>query len=241
MPLSLKSFGTIARHRKIVTLLLITMLHTSGQFTVFIYLAPLLRDMAGAGLQTIGALFAIYGVAGFAGNVIATRIVLALGTWATSGVFLFSTFIGLALWALGAGFMPAVVASMVAWGLGFAATNSMQQARLVEAAPDLSSATIGLNTSVLYTGQAIGSAIGGLLFSLQYLQAVGFVGTGFVILALAVWLMTRERPVVAILVEHAHHRAHQARRERAGDDRFAAERNDVGAPLRRHHGQAPRS
>lgn len=197
VPLSLKSFGTIARHRKIMTLLLITMLHTSGQFTVFIYLAPLLRDMAGAELQTIGALFAIYGVAGFAGNVIATRIVLALGTWATSGVFLFSTFIGLALWAFGAGFMPVVVASMAAWGLGFAATNSMQQARLVEAAPDLSSATIGLNTSVLYTGQAIGSAIGGLLFSVHELHAVGFVGTGFVILALAVWLATRERPAVA--------------------------------------------
>jgi len=193
-PLSLKSFATIARHRKIMTLLLITALHTSGQFTVFIYLAPLLQSLAGASLETIGILFAIYGVAGFTGNVIATRIVGKLGTWATSGVFLVSTFIGLVLWALGAGFMPAVVASMIAWGLGFAATNSMQQARLVQAAPDLSSATVGLNTSLLYVGQAIGSAIGGLLFSLGDLRAIGAVGTGFVALAVVVWLSTRERP-----------------------------------------------
>jgi len=193
-PLSLKSFAIIARHRKITTLLLITALHTSGQFTVFIYLAPLLQSLAGASLETIGILFAIYGVAGFTGNVIATRIVGSLGTFATSGVFMVSTFIGLLLWALGAGFMPAVAASMITWGLGFAATNSMQQARLVQAAPDLSSATVGLNTSLLYVGQAIGSGIGGLLFSLGDVRAVGYVGVGFIALAIAVWLTTRERP-----------------------------------------------
>lgn len=192
-PLSLASFGVIARHRKIMTLLAITLLHTSGQFTVFIYLAPLLRDLADADLHTTGLMFAVYGVAGFAGNVIATRIVSSLGTWKTSGVFLISTFVGLGLWALGGGLMLAVIGSMAAWGLGFAATNSMQQARLVEAAPDLSSATIGMNTSVLYIGQAIGSGVGGLLFSLHDLHAVGFVGTGFVALAIAVWLSTRER------------------------------------------------
>ena len=71
------------------------------------------------------------------------------------------------LWTLGAGWLPVIGVGIVFWGLGFAATNSMQQARLVEAAPDLSSATVGLNTSALYTGQAIGSAIGGILFQLR--------------------------------------------------------------------------
>jgi len=192
-PLSLKSFAVIARHRRIMTLLLITALHTSGQFTVFIYLAPLLQSLSGTSLESIGILFAIYGVAGFTGNVIATRVVGSLGTWATSGIFLVSTFIGLTLWALGAGWMPAIVASMLAWGLGFAATNSMQQARLVQAAPDLSSATVGLNTSLLYVGQAIGSAVGGVLFSLGALHAIGYVGTAFVAAAIVVWLSTREQ------------------------------------------------
>ena len=102
-PLSLNSFGVIARHRKILLLLLITILQTSGQFTVFIYLAPLLMRLTGAGHNAVGAMFAIYGVAGFAGNVIATRIVSALGGWVTSVVFLGSTFTGMLLWALGAG------------------------------------------------------------------------------------------------------------------------------------------
>ena len=51
--------------------------------------------------------------------------------------------------------------SVAIWGLGFASTNSMQQVRLVGAAPPLASASVSLNTSVLYVGQAIGSAIGG--------------------------------------------------------------------------------
>jgi DHA1 family inner membrane transport protein len=191
-PLSLASFGIIARHRKILLLLLITILHTSGQFAVFIYLAPLLQRLANASAETIGALFAIYGVMGFAGNVLAQRIVGALGTWRTSGIFLGCMLAGVSLWTAGDGWLPLIGAGIAAWGLGFAATNSMQQARLVEAAPDLSSATIGLNTSALYTGQAIGSAIGGVLFSHGFLHSIGYVGIAFVVCGITVWAATRD-------------------------------------------------
>ena len=51
-PLSLKSFGVIARHRRILLLLLITILQTSGQFTVFVYLSPLLQWLSGAGRRS---------------------------------------------------------------------------------------------------------------------------------------------------------------------------------------------
>jgi predicted MFS family arabinose efflux permease len=195
--LSLQSFGVIARHRKILLLLLITILQTSGQFTVFIYLAPLLQRLTGVGHEIVGLFFAAYGVAGFAGNVIATRIVSALGGWVTSVVFLGSTFIGMLLWALGAGFLPVMGIGILFWGLGFAATNSMQQARLVAAAPDLSSASVALNTSALYIGQAIGSALGGILFSLDIVHGIGFVGAGFVGLGIAVWSITRDREGVS--------------------------------------------
>jgi predicted MFS family arabinose efflux permease len=82
---------------------------------------------------------------------------------------------------------------MAIWGVGFAATNSMQQARLVQAAPDLSSASVALNTSSLYVGQAIGSGLGGLLFSMGIIHGIGFVGIGFVAAAVVVWSMTRDR------------------------------------------------
>jgi predicted MFS family arabinose efflux permease len=68
----------------------------------------------------------------------------------------------------------------------------MQQARLVAAAPDLASASVALNTSVLYVGQAIGSGIGGLLFAHEYFHLVGYVGAAFVALACAVLAATWE-------------------------------------------------
>ncbi len=192
-PLSLESFGVLARNAKIVLLLLITILQTSGQFTVFVYLAPLLQALTGAGHEVIGLMFGLYGVAGFIGNVIATRIVGKLGGWITSAVFLGSTFVGMSLWAFGAGYLPVMGVGIAFWGLGFAATNSMQQARLVQAAPDLSSASVALNTSALYTGQAIGSGLGGLLFSLGIVHGIGFAGIAFVAAAIAVWGVTRDR------------------------------------------------
>ena len=70
-------------------------------------------------------------------------------------------------------------------GIGIRLDNSMQQVRLVSAAPALASASVSLNTSVLYIGQAIGSAIGGLLYARELLHGIGYAGMAFVVLALA--------------------------------------------------------
>ncbi|MBI1204918.1 MAG: MFS transporter [Rhodopseudomonas sp.] len=192
VPLSLGSFGTIARHRRIVLLLLITLLSTSGQFTVFIYLAPLAHSFIGADANVIGLIFAAYGIAGFIGNVIASRIVGRLGGFATAAIFLGSVLLGMVLWAVGAGLFAMMLAGAIVWGLGFAAINSIQQARLVAAAPPLASATVALNTSVLYVGQAIGSGLGGVMFARGYLDTLDYIGVGFVVLAFLAWALTRE-------------------------------------------------
>jgi DHA1 family inner membrane transport protein len=192
-PLSLHSFDVLAHSRKIILLLLITILPISGQLIVFVYLAPLLQKLTGASHEVIGSMFALFGVAAFIGNVFATRIVGRLGGWRTSGVFLACTLTGLLLWSFGAGYLPVMGAGIAFMGLGFAAANSIQQARLVQAAPDLSSASVALNTSGVYVGQAIGSGVGGLMFGADLARGIGFIGVAFVLAGLAVWTMTRER------------------------------------------------
>ena len=67
----------------------------------------------------------------------------------------------------------------------------MQQVRLVTAAPALASASVSLNTSVLYVGQAIGSAIGGLLYAHELLRGIGYAAIAFVALALATVISMR--------------------------------------------------
>jgi predicted MFS family arabinose efflux permease len=196
-PLSLHSFNVLAHSRKIILLLLITILPITGQLIVFVYLAPLLQKLTGASHEVIGLMFALFGVAAFVGNVIATNIVGKLGGFATSGIFLTCTLIGLLLWSFGIGYLPVMAAGIAFMGLGFAATNSMQQARLVQAGPDLASASVALNTSGVYVGQAIGSGVGGIMFGLGWLPGIGFVGAAFVLAGIAVWSLTRERAGVA--------------------------------------------
>jgi predicted MFS family arabinose efflux permease len=193
-PVSLASWGRIAHDRAILRLLALTAVQVSGQFMVFTFLAPLLTRTAHAGTAAIGVFFAIFGVAGFVGNLAATRMVKAFNPYRTSWIFLLLVVCGLLCWTVGSGALVAMAIGVGLWGLGFAAINSMQQARLAQAAPDLAGASIALNTSCIYVGQAVGSALGGYLFARDRLSEIGYGAVAFLLAGLAILFSTRPRP-----------------------------------------------
>jgi MFS transporter, DHA1 family, inner membrane transport protein len=192
-PVDLKTWADVGRNRRIVLLLLVTTLQMSGQFVVFTFMGPLLTKLTQAGPDAIGLVFAAYGVCGFIGIAIATRIVDSWGAYKTSLLFTSLLLTGVTGWALSAGIYPLMACSVAIWGLGFASTNSMQQVRLVGAAPALASASVSLNTSVLYIGQAVGSAIGGMLYARDLLYGAGYVAVAFIALALLTVMLTKPR------------------------------------------------
>ncbi len=191
--LSLSSFAGLLGTARILKLLSITILFIGGQFMVFTYLGPVLNRLTGASHETVGLIFGLYGVMGFIGNVAATRIVGRLGGWKTSAIFLATNLFGLALWTAGSGMLAVMATGIAFLGLGFAATNSIQQARLVQSAPELASASVALNTSSVYVGQAVGSALGGVMYAAGMLRDLGMVGFVFVAAAIAIWALTRDR------------------------------------------------
>ncbi|OIR09811.1 purine efflux pump PbuE [mine drainage metagenome] len=191
-PISFSSWGALGRNRFVVTLLALTAVQIAGQFVVFTYLVPLLRRLAGADVMAIGIFFSTFGVMGFIGNVIATRLVTKLGPFTTSGLALLSIFLGFTLWSLGVSILIVMGAGVALWGLGFAAINSMQQARLIGAVPALGSAAVALNTSAVYVGQAIGSALGGVLFAHDLPRAQGYAAMILVGLSLVLLATTRD-------------------------------------------------
>lgn len=192
-PVDLKTWTELGRNRMVLVLLAITTLHMSGQFVVFTFMGPLLTGLTGAGPNAVGLVFGLYGACGFVGVMIATRIVDTWGPYRTSVLFTSLMLTGVTGWALSAGVYALMAVSVAIWGLGFASTNSMQQVRLVAAAPAMASASVSLNTSVLYVGQAIGSAIGGALFAHGWLHGAGYVSAAFVALALTTIVLTRPR------------------------------------------------
>jgi len=187
----LKTWTDVGHNRAIVVLLLITTLQMSGQFVVFTFMGPLLTKLTHVGPDAVGLVFALYGTCGVIGVAVASRIVDSWGAYKTSVLFTCLMLTGITGWALSAGIYPLMACSVAIWGLGFASTNSMQQVRLVGAAPALASASVSLNTSVLYVGQAIGSATGGLLYAHDLLYGSGYAAMAFVTLALIVMISTR--------------------------------------------------
>jgi predicted MFS family arabinose efflux permease len=197
-PVDLKTWTDVGRNRTIGLLLLVTTLQMSGQFVVFTFMGPLLRRLTQASPDAIGLVFAFYGIFGFIGIAVATRIVDSWGTYRTSLLFTSLLLAGVTGWALSAGTYPLMAASVAVWGLGFASTNSMQQARLVAAAPALASASVSLNTSVLYIGQAIGSGLGGVLYARDLLYGAGYVSMGLVALALLTVMQTKSHAISSV-------------------------------------------
>jgi predicted MFS family arabinose efflux permease len=189
-PLSLQSFAEIARNKTLLLILSITLFQMSGQFAVTIYMAPVLQRLADTGPAAAGTLFSVLGVAAFVGSVIATNIVGRLGVPRTLTIFMLSMVCGSLIWAIGGGILAAMAVGIFMLGLGITSANSMQQARLIEVAPALASATVALNTSFLYFGQALGSASAGILFDHGYYRAIGFVAVAFFLTAFATFQLT---------------------------------------------------
>ncbi len=193
-PLSLQSFAYIAGNRRLVLILLITLLSTSGLFQITIYMGPLLSKLADAGAGTVGPFFLLLGIAGLVGNSAATAAVTRLGTANTLAAALLVLVLGAAFWSFGAGWLIAMGIGVFLVGMGLPSSNTMQQARLISEAPNLANATVALNTSVIYVGQAIGSASGGLLYERELYHAGGYVSVAFFVLTFLVFLLTERIP-----------------------------------------------
>jgi len=191
--MSLRSWSDVVTRPAILILLAATCFQIIGQFTLFPYLAAELRRASLADSSAVAIALAIYGGAGLFGSILAARTVGRLGAARTHLICLIAMTIGLACWSIFSTSLVPAIASVLVWGLGFGAGISMQQARLIAVAPALASASVALNTSVLYLGQAAGTAIGGDLITRNAANLIGPAGLIFLIAAItASWWANRK-------------------------------------------------
>jgi predicted MFS family arabinose efflux permease len=189
--LSVAMWTNVLTSRKIGFILCVTMIFIAGQFTLYPYIAVHLKTRFDAAPKTISLLFAIYGIAGVVGSVISTKVIGRFGAARTVSMHLAIVFIGLLLWSGSGSLLPIAIAGLLLWGYGGGPTISGQQARLIGADPEAASASVALNTSVLYAGQASGAYIGGVLLSGNLTQWSGVVACTLLIVALLMSLMVR--------------------------------------------------
>jgi len=195
-PLSLQSWLAVAASPRLRLILLATMVWCAAQFMVLGYISPSLRTFIQATPATQAALMGLMGVCGVVGNLVLNRHIGRFGPDRGARLALATITAGLGLWSLVSLLAPSpggFVAVILVWGLGSFAFVSSQQARLAVTAPALASASIALNSSSLYAGQAIGAAGGGLL-----LAGLGYGALGPAALAIAGLALA-----LCVLADHA--------------------------------------
>ncbi len=182
-PLSPAAWQRVLTERTMILLLLVTAASLAGQFVLFSYIAPVLRASVNATPAIIAVALACNGIMGALGNMAAARLVGRFGAGRAALAALLSMTLGLALWPLGAGSLALTLLCMALWGLGTFAANSMQQARLIALAPPLASASVALNTSAVYVGQAAGAALGGALIAGGHPALLSWAGAALLLAA----------------------------------------------------------
>ena len=180
-PLSAASWKRAVSNPVILCVLAVSLVSMSGQFTLFSYTAPVLKSALDASPGTIALFFTLFGVAGVAGNYLATRLIAPFGLDNAVLISLGSLILGAVTVSLFFGAFAGMLTGLVIWGLGTFSTNSLQQSRLATINLPLASASIALNTSVLYLGQAVGAALGGTLVADGISASVTWAAAGLLV------------------------------------------------------------
>lgn len=171
----------VIRQPAVLRLLGITLFWSIGAYTAYPYIAPYLIGVLGFGAGGIGATVSMWGIAAalgvtaggslndrFGSDRVARASLVALGL----------SFVGL---AAATGLAPPlaiglVLASIALWGFSVWSFFPAQMARLIAAgSPAQASVALALNTSTMYLGFSVGSAMGAGIIAVGVLWAIGAV------------------------------------------------------------------
>lgn len=176
---SLKQRLGVVRRPAILRLLAVSLFWAIGAFTAYPYIAPYLKAVLGFGATGISATVSMWGLSAAIGVTVggtlndrfgSNRVVLS------SLIALSISFAALAVATLLAptGALIVALPAIAAWGFSVWSLFPAQMARLIAAGPvSEASVALALNTSTMYLGFSIGSAIGAGIIGIGAVWAIG--------------------------------------------------------------------
>ncbi|MGY4493983.1 MFS transporter [Pseudomonas sp. TE3610] len=193
--------------KPVLAALALTVVGSSAMFTVFTYIAPILRDATHASTNFITGMLMLFGIGLTIGNVwggkaadrsVDRTLILSLATL----IVVLLAFTVLMQWPL-----PAAVAILI-WGAASFALVPPLQMRVMEAAKDAPNLASAVNIGAFNFGNAIGAALGGAVINAQLgypaiaLAGAAMGGLGLVMVLMFSWRSKRaERQVFQAAVE----------------------------------------
>ncbi len=172
--LSRQAWGKALGSPAIMLTVAVTLLSSSGQFTLFAYFAPYLEQIMGASPTQLSFMYLWLGAFGVLGNMLISHRIDRLGPSRAVVICLAAMAVTLLIFPLGLPHLALLAMVMLPWATSIFAANSAQQARLVHIDPELASATISLNSSAIYAGQAIGAAAGAAIIASGHMEQLNY-------------------------------------------------------------------
>ena len=188
----------VLKRREVLIALALTAIGSAAMFTVFTYIAPILKEATGAGTMFVTAMLVIYGLGLTAGNWIG-------GIFADRSIdrTLIVSLTGLAamllLFAMTMYSPIAAAVTIFLWGVATFAIVPPLQMRVMEAASDAPNLASAVNIGAFNLGNAIGAAVGGGVIGLGLgFPAVSIAGAVMAVAGLAIVLGSRTRKSPAL-------------------------------------------
>lgn len=190
-PASLLQEMKVLRKPQVILAMLISILSSAGLFTVFTYIAPILREVTGVSPSGVTWVLVLLGVGLTLGNLLGGRLAdwklmpSLIGIFATTAVVV-TSFSVTSQWLV-----PAV-ATIFLWGLSAFAVGSPLQYRVVSEAGEAPNLPAILNQGAFNLGNAAGAWLGALVIDrgLGY-AAIPLAAGGVVALALVLTVVSK--------------------------------------------------
>lgn len=176
-PPALKKSDWIAlwKHPVLIRGAFVTVMYSAGQFVLFAYMAPVMRDQVGLSIDQFSLVLVWLGFWGVIGNLVISQFIDRLGASKVVNIAMLMIAAPLACFPWVTNIWLSLVL-LVPWGMMFIAVHAAQQARQINTAPELASATMALSTSGMYIGQGLGAVIGGIILAAGHMLWLGPVG-----------------------------------------------------------------
>ncbi|MGE6630624.1 MFS transporter [Bacillus sp. NPDC077027] len=187
-PVTIRMQWLILKNKKMVITVIITLLYIGGYSTLFTYLTPYLQEQSNLTIEQISGLLLLAGISSFMGSRVGGLTVDKKGPKLTIFIGLLLQAIMLLLLSIVGEFLSlvGVIAVIMIWMLATWGTSPAQQFYLVTQVPRSPDIALSVNTSFIQFGFATGSALGGYVINISSVLSLGWIGLGFVILALLI-------------------------------------------------------
>lgn len=191
-PVPLDAWAALLRNPRAYPLLGLSLIFIAANFSLYAYIAPFLQSMLGIGAQGLSWLLFLFGLASLASGAVIGALTRRVGARTLIVLSMITLLVTLALTSFTEGRLWLMVALFVTWAAGNSFFGTLQQARVVDAAPASGTALLALNTSAIFAGQAVGTVIGGWVLAGAGLKALPWTGAALALLAMAVFALSRQ-------------------------------------------------